>query len=43
MGNIANEFGVLSLDKFYNLFKVVIDIRNSCAHGDVLYDYKRPQ
>jgi abortive infection bacteriophage resistance protein len=40
---ISNEFGVVSLDKFYNLFKVVIDIRNSCAHGDVLYDYKRPQ
>lgn len=40
---ISNEFGVVNLDKFYNLFKVVIDIRNSCAHGDVLYDYKRPQ
>ncbi|MEI6141480.1 MAG: Abi family protein [Mariniphaga sp.] len=40
---ISNEFGVVSLDKFYNLFKVVIDIRNSCAHGDALYDYKRPQ
>lgn len=40
---ISNEFGVVSLDKFYSLFKVVIDIRNSCAHGDVLYDYRRPQ
>ncbi|AHW58780.1 Abortive infection bacteriophage resistance protein [Draconibacterium orientale] len=40
---IANEFGVVSLDKFYNLFKVIIDIRNSCAHGDVLYDYRRPR
>ncbi|WP_167605515.1 Abi family protein [Maribellus sediminis] len=39
---IANEFGVVSLDKFYNLFKVILDIRNSCAHGDVLYDYRRP-
>jgi len=39
---ISNEFGVVSLDKFYNLFKVVIDIRNSCAHGDALYDYRRP-
>jgi abortive infection bacteriophage resistance protein len=39
---ISNEFGVVNLDKFYNLFKVVIDIRNSCAHGDALYDYKRP-
>ncbi|WP_319591786.1 Abi family protein [uncultured Draconibacterium sp.] len=39
---IANEFGIVSLDKFYNLFKVIIDIRNSCAHGDVLYDYRRP-
>jgi len=40
---IANEFGVYSLDKFYNLLKVVIDVRNSCAHGDVLYDYRTPK
>lgn len=40
---IANEFGIYSLDKFYNLLKVVIDIRNSCAHGDVLFDYRTPK
>lgn len=40
---ISNEFGVYSLDKFYNLLKVVVDVRNSCAHGDVLYDYRTPK
>lgn len=40
---IANEFGVYSLEKFYNLLKVIVDVRNSCAHGDVLYDYRTPK
>lgn len=40
---IAKEFGIINLDKFSNFLETIILVRNSCAHGDVLFDLKTPK
>ena len=36
---IANHFGVKKLVTFENYLELIKDIRNTCAHGNVLYDF----
>jgi len=40
---IANSFGILSVKKFQNFMDTIVLIRNTCAHGDVLYDLRIPK
>jgi abortive infection bacteriophage resistance protein len=40
---IANEFGIKKLDKFINFMDTVLLVRNSSAHGDVLFDLNAPK
>lgn len=40
---IAKSYGIENVKKFINLLEVIILIRNSCAHGDVLFDLKTPK
>lgn len=40
---IANEYGILNLKKFINLMDTVVYIRNTCAHGGVLFDLNTPR
>lgn len=40
---IANLYGVLNLSKFINLFDTIVYVRNTCAHGGVLFDFKTPK
>ncbi|WP_418262114.1 Abi family protein [Flavobacterium faecale] len=41
--SIANLYGVLNLSKFINLFDTIVYVRNTCAHGGVLFDFKTPK
>lgn len=36
---IANEFGIKSLVTFENYLDLIKNLRNTCAHGNVLYDF----
>lgn len=36
---VANGFGVKKLVTFVNYLNLVKDLRNTCAHGNVLYDF----
>ena len=36
---IANEFGIKQLVTFENYLELVKDLRNACAHGNVLFDF----
>ncbi|MDE5641906.1 MAG: Abi family protein [Muribaculaceae bacterium] len=36
---IANEFGVKKLPTFENYLNLIKDLRNTCAHANVLYDF----
>lgn len=36
---IASEFGIKKLVTFENYLDLIKDIRNACAHGNVLYDF----
>lgn len=36
---VANEFGIKKLPTFENYLNVIKDLRNTCAHGNVLYDF----
>lgn len=36
---IANQFGIKKLVTFENYLELVKDLRNTCAHGNVLYDF----
>lgn len=36
---IANHFGVKKLVTFENYLELIKDLRNTCAHGNVLYDF----
>lgn len=40
---ISNSFGVISNRKFKSLIESTLLIRNICAHGDVLFDFKAPK
>jgi len=40
---IANEYGIINVDKFINLMETIVYIRNTCAHGGVLFDLKLPK
>lgn len=40
---IANLYGVLNLLKFINLFDTIVYVRNTCAHGGVLFDFMTPK
>lgn len=37
---IANQFGIKKLVTFENYIDVIKNLRNTCAHGNVLYDFK---
>jgi abortive infection bacteriophage resistance protein len=37
---IARLYGILHLPKFINLFETLVHLRNTCAHGGVLFDFK---
>ena len=36
---IANAFGIKTLPTFDNYLNLIKDVRNACAHGNVLYDF----
>lgn len=36
---IANQFGIKKLVTFENYLDVIKNLRNTCAHGNVLYDF----
>ncbi len=40
---ISTRFGVKPIDKFERIFRGLVQIRNRCAHGAVLYNYSLPQ
>lgn len=40
---ISNLYGVLNLSKFINLFDTIVFVRNTCAHGGVLFDFMTPK
>lgn len=39
---IAKIYGMKHVNKFENHFKTLIMVRNICAHGGVIFDYKTP-
>lgn len=40
---ISNLYGVLNLSKFINLLETIVFVRNTCAHGGVLFDFVTPK
>lgn len=36
---VANEFGIKKLPTFESYLNLIKDLRNTCAHGSVLYDF----
>lgn len=40
---IAKEYGVLNLRKFINFLDTIVYVRNTCAHGGVLFDLNTPK
>lgn len=36
---IANEFGIKKIPTFESYMNLIKDLRNTCAHGNVLYDF----
>ena len=40
---IADEYNVLNLNKFVNLIDTIVFVRNTCAHGGVLFDFQIPE
>ncbi len=40
---ITGEYKVLNLHKFINLMDTIVFVRNTCAHGGVLFDFQIPQ
>ncbi len=39
---ISKTFNIEYPSKFQNVIGAMLDLRNACAHGDVLYDFKLP-
>jgi abortive infection bacteriophage resistance protein len=40
---ISKEYGILNLNKFINLMDTIVFVRNTCAHGGVLFDFQTPK
>lgn len=40
---ISNEYGIRNVNKFINLIETIVFVRNTCAHGGVLFDLKTPK
>jgi len=40
---ISKEYGILNLQKFINLMDTIVFVRNTCAHGGVLFDLQTPK
>ncbi len=40
---ISEAFGIKNIKKFTNLMETILFLRNSCAHGDALFDLKTPK
>lgn len=40
---ISKEYGILNLNKFINLMDTIVFVRNTCAHGGVLFDLQTPK
>lgn len=40
---VAVEYKVQNLNKFINLMDTIVFVRNTCAHGGVLFDFQIPQ
>ncbi len=40
---IANQYGIRNINKFINLMETIVFVRNTCAHGGVLFDLKTPK
>lgn len=40
---ISQEYGVKNLRKFINIIETIVYVRNTCAHGGVLFDFKTPK
>jgi len=40
---ISESFGIKNIKKFTNLMETILFIRNSCAHGDALFDLNTPK
>lgn len=38
--DISKVYGIESVSKFENYIRTLVDLRNACAHGNVLFDYK---
>ncbi|MDE6271189.1 MAG: Abi family protein [Muribaculaceae bacterium] len=36
---VANEFGIKKIPTFENYLNLIKNLRNTCAHGNVLYDF----
>lgn len=37
---ISSVYGIQSVTKFENYIRTLVDLRNACAHGNVLFDYQ---
>ncbi|AUC16600.1 DNA-binding protein [Tenacibaculum sp. SZ-18] len=42
-GRISNVYGVRDVKKFINLMSNTLLIRNLCAHGDIMFDFRAPK
>jgi abortive infection bacteriophage resistance protein len=40
---ISNEYGIRNLNNFVNLIETIVYVRNTCAHGGVLFDLQTPK
>lgn len=40
---ISQAFNIENPEKFQNIIGAMLQLRNACAHGDVLYDFNIPQ
>jgi len=40
---VSESFGILNPAKFVNLLETIVLLRNICAHGDVLFDFRTPK
>lgn len=41
--SMANHYNIQNLKKFINHFEIILLIRNICAHGGLLFDFKTPK
>jgi abortive infection bacteriophage resistance protein len=40
---ISKEYGIQNLGKFVNLMETIVYVRNTCAHGGVIFDLMTPK